>query len=154
MPTLVERREDILQLAAHFGRTVCQSEGRPDRGFTPSAMILLETHPWPGNVSQLKNTVVRAHAMAQGDPIDRVHLFGPATGLPATATPMAGPDGADDVDAPVHEDDILPFQEEEKRILSRALKATKGNVRRAAHLLGIGRATLYRKIQIYQLRLQ
>jgi transcriptional regulator of acetoin/glycerol metabolism len=39
-------------------------------------------------------------------------------------------------------------------LLSRALRATKGNVRRAAQLLGIGRATLYRKIQQYKLRLQ
>ena len=56
-------------------------------------------------------------------------------------------------DAELGEGDIRPLQEEEKRLLSRALKATRGNVRRAAKLLGIGRATLYRKIQIYDLRL-
>ena len=48
---------------------------------------------------------------------------------------------------------IRPFDEEEQRLLGRALRATKGNVRRAAQLLGIGRATLYRKIQQYKLRL-
>ena len=52
-----------------------------------------------------------------------------------------------------YEDRILPLDTEEKRLLARALKATKGNVRRAAQLLRIGRATLYRKIQIYDLRL-
>jgi transcriptional regulator of acetoin/glycerol metabolism len=52
------------------------------------------------------------------------------------------------------EDLIRPFEEEEQMLLSRALRATKGNVRRAAQLLGIGRATLYRKIQQYHLRLQ
>ena len=75
------------------------------------------------------------------------------------STPEFGVKGLTD---PIHgededelgEDDIVPFHEEEKRLLGRALKATKGNVRRAAQLLGIGRATLYRKIQIYQLRLQ
>ena len=54
---------------------------------------------------------------------------------------------------PVTEDDILPLEAEEKRLLARALKATKGNVRRAAQLLRIGRATLYRKIQVYKLKL-
>jgi len=89
--------------------------------------------------------------MAQGDPIDRVHLFGPSTGV----TPQSGaPDQGYDDDEIVSEDDILPFQDEEKRILNRAFQATRGNVRRAAQLLGIGRATLDRKIQIYQLRLQ
>ena len=51
------------------------------------------------------------------------------------------------------EDSIRPFEDEEKLLLGRALQATKGNVRRAAQLLGIGRATLYRKIQQYHLRL-
>ena len=51
------------------------------------------------------------------------------------------------------EEDILPLETEEKRLLARALKATKGNVRRAAQLLRIGRATLYRKIQVHKLKL-
>ena len=51
------------------------------------------------------------------------------------------------------EESIRPFEEEEKFLLGRALQATKGNVRRAAQLLGIGRATLYRKIQQFDLRL-
>ena len=47
----------------------------------------------------------------------------------------------------------IAVEEEEKFLLGRALQATKGNVRRAAQLLGIGRATLYRKIQVYNLKL-
>ena len=56
-------------------------------------------------------------------------------------------------DGDLTEESIRPFEEEEKHLLGRALRATKGNVRRAAQLLGIGRATLYRKIQQYHLRL-
>ena len=56
-------------------------------------------------------------------------------------------------DGEATEADILTMEEEEKRLLTRALKATRGNVRRASQLLGIGRATLYRKIQVYKLKL-
>ena len=54
----------------------------------------------------------------------------------------------------IGEESVIPFEQEEQRMLTRALRATRGNVRRAAQLLGIGRATLYRKIQQYHLRLQ
>ncbi len=161
VPSLTERREDIPLLARHFVERSAQLEGLPDRGFTAGAMILLEAHPWPGNVTQLKLAVTRAHQLADGGAIDRVHLFGPSTGVHAPPNVRGLNDTVDPLDSEAEErdeelseDDIRPFQEEEKRLLARALRATRGNVRRAAQLLGIGRATLYRKIQIYQLRLQ
>ena len=156
VPSLSERREDIPLLARHFLARSAVIEGLPDRGFTPGAMILLEAHPWPGNTAQLQQAVLRAHQLADGGPIDRVHLFGPSTGVAPPPDVQGLTDrvvGVTDAEEELSEDDIRPFQEEEKRLLARALKATKGNVRRAAQLLGIGRATLYRKIQVYQLRL-
>jgi DNA-binding NtrC family response regulator len=156
VPTLAERREDLPLLAQHFLRLSSVRSGLSDRGFTAAAMIMLEAHPWPGNVSQLKNAIVRAHALADGQQIDRVHLFGSSTGVQAPPGVQGLTDRMTvreiDDDEP-SEDEIVPFEDEEKRLLTRALRATKGNVRRAAHLLGIGRATLYRKIQIYQLRM-
>ena len=154
VPTLAERREDLPLLAAHFLRVSSTRSGLSDRSFTSAAMVMLEAHSWPGNVSQLKNAIQRAHALADGMPIDRAHLFGSSTGIqvsPGVQTLATRVDERDD-DEP-GEDDIIPFQDEEKRLLNRALRATRGNVRRAAQLLGIGRATLYRKIQIYQLRM-
>ena len=154
VPTLAERREDLPLLAAHFLRLSSTRSGLADRSFTPAAMIMLEAHPWPGNVSQLKNAIQRAHALADGQPIDRVHVFGTSTGVQAPPGVQGLTDRIDDRDDDEPgEDEILPFQDEEKRLLNRALRATRGNVRRAAQLLGIGRATLYRKIQIYQLRM-
>ncbi len=155
VPALQERREDIASLANLLLAQACANNEVSCRGFTPAAMILLETHPWPDNVSQLKNVILRGQALAGGEPIDRIHLLGPVSGLGVPS----GVAGMNDClvqgeDEEVSEDDIRPFQEEEKRILGRALRATRGNVRRAAQLLGIGRATLYRKIQVYDLRLQ
>ena len=48
--------------------------------------------------------------------------------------------------------DIVPFEEEERRIILRALELTRWNVQEAAARLGIGRATIYRKIERYGLR--
>jgi len=154
VPSLSERRDDIAILANHFLRQAAESTGVAHKGFTPSAMILLETNPWPGNVAQLQNAVQRAHAVAGGATIDRVHLLGSqAVGIEsAPARPRAAaPELSEDEE--IDEGAIRPFKDEEKKLLSRALRATKGNVRRAAQLLRIGRATLYRKIQSYKLRL-
>jgi DNA-binding NtrC family response regulator len=117
--------------------------------------MLLESMQWPGNVAQLEATIRRGQMLAGGAPIDRDQLMAPASsGAAPTAAPAASATGnakADEVE--LTEDCIRPFEDEEKFLLGRALQATKGNVRRAAQLLGIGRATLYRKIQQYHLRL-
>jgi DNA-binding NtrC family response regulator len=153
VPSLQERRDDIALLATHFLKLSAENSGLAAKGFTAAAMILLETHPWPGNIAQLQNAIFRAHAIAGGGPIDRAHLLGPMTGITAEAVaPTTLPEGDAD-DETVREEDVLPLETEEKRSLARALKATKGNVRRAAQLLRIGRATLYRKIQVYKLKL-
>lgn len=153
MPSLRERVDDIPMIAATVLDDAIQPSVRPHHGITASAMSLLETTPWPGNVAQLEATLRRAQVLAAGSAIDRDHLLAPAVAPAVSSAP--GPTPARETgDADVGEEAIRSFEEEEQALLSRALRATKGNVRRAAQLLGIGRATLYRKIQQYKLRLQ
>lgn len=152
LPTLRERTEDIAPLAMAFAAA---STASAKVTFTTTAIAQLESMPWPGNVAQLEAVVHRAVLLAGGGTIDREHVMAPP---PAAPTPASGNNQrsstpAEDEERPT-EESILPFEQEEQRMLARALSATKGNVRRAAQLLGIGRATLYRKIQQYQLRLQ
>jgi two-component system response regulator AtoC len=108
---------------------------------------------WPGNVAQLESTIRRGQMLAGGAAIDCEHLMAPAShgAQNLVSTSVTSKRNAEAVE--LTEDSIRPFEDEEKFLLGRALQATKGNVRRAAQLLGIGRATLYRKIQQYQLRL-
>lgn len=152
VPALRERLEDIPSLAAHILQASVQVQGASATTFTPSALMLLESMAWPGNVTQLEATVQRARVSSGGGTIDREHLI-PTM---AVSNAVAGPSAAreETPTAELTEDSIRPFEEEEQNLLTRALRATKGNVRRAAQLLGIGRATLYRKIQQYRLRLQ
>jgi DNA-binding NtrC family response regulator len=153
VPSLRERGGDIAVLADHFLRLASLESQAAPGGFTRDAIMALEGCSWPGNLAQLQDVIYRAHTLARGAMIDRQHLHGSATGI-ALPPAAKGPDGLPDLeDQDVCEEDILPFEAEEKRVLTRALRATKGNVRRAAQLLRIGRATLYRKIQIYKLKL-
>jgi DNA-binding NtrC family response regulator len=154
MPALRERIEDIASIAeAVLVRGA--ASGKAFGGFTPAARHLLESMPWQGNIAQLEAVVRRAQALAGGAAIDREHLVAPAaTSSAVTGHATTRLEPAAKGDDEVSEDAVRPFEEEEQLMLSRALRATKGNVRRAAQLLGIGRATLYRKIQQYKLRLQ
>ncbi len=153
VPSLRERTEDIAQLAQAVVESAASTSGKATI-LSPTAIILLESMSWPGNVAQLEATVRRAHLLAGGGTIDREHLL--LAPMPTNTTANGSPTVRTDTAAQqeVSEDSVLPFEEEEQRMLTRALQATKGNVRRAAQLLGIGRATLYRKIQQYHLRLQ
>lgn len=156
VPALRERAEDVVMIAEAILDAAALPSGRPHNGFTPAALALLEGMQWPGNVAQLESTVRRAYLLAGGAAIDREHLLAapPTAPLPSAGVTGGATRRSDEVDTAIDEDAIRPFDEEEQTILSRALRATKGNVRRAAQLLGIGRATLYRKIQQYKLRLQ
>ncbi|MEO6596584.1 MAG: sigma 54-interacting transcriptional regulator [Planctomycetota bacterium] len=155
MPSLREHPEDILEIAEAILNGGIGSPENARKGFTAGACTLLESMPWPGNVAQLEATVRRAQALAAGSLIDREHLLAPVPGMPQQAAVATGVAArVEHPDEVLSEHSIRPFEQEEQLVLSRALRATKGNVRRAAQLLGIGRATLYRKIQQYRLRLQ
>ncbi|MEQ1631052.1 MAG: sigma 54-interacting transcriptional regulator [Planctomycetota bacterium] len=156
VPSLRERTEDIAMLAESLLHQISASSGQRPAGLTAAGRAMLESMSWPGNVAQLENVVRRAFLVAGGGPIDERHLTLPALANAPTASSTAANtrttvEAADD---DLDEQSIRPFEEEEQRLLSRALRATRGNVRRAAQLLGIGRATLYRKIQQFKLRLQ
>ena len=157
VPSLRERSEDIVVLAESFLDQMTASTGQRPAGFTPAARTMLESMPWPGNVAQLENVVRRAFLVAGGAAIDERHLTLPAVAAAPTtglAPTTSAPTKATNEDEQIDEESIRPFEEEEKRILGRALKATGGQVRKAAQLLGIGRATLYRKIQQFHLPLR
>lgn len=153
VPGLHERLDDVGLLA----QAALDATTGGKRTLTAEAVAHLTTMTWPGNVTQLQATVQRAALLSNSGAIQREHLTAAPTTTATTGEPAARTTTAATAlraETELTEADVLPFEQEERRLLARALRATKGQVRRAAQLLGIGRATLYRKIQQYQLPLR
>ncbi len=135
VPPLRERREDILPLAREFLAAAAARTGRKIGGFTPAAAHRLLRHAWPGNVRELETAVERAVVLAARNRVD-------ADDLP------------DDVVASMPEaataHDVRPLADVERDYILSVMRATGGNRTTAAAKLGIGTATLYRKLREYQ----
>ena len=134
LPPLSQRREDIALLAAHFLDRIRQSYETPVTGFAPKAMETLLEASWPGNVRQLQNVVEQTAALST-TPV-----------IPQTL-----------VQAALHEDDagFTPLTEArnrfERQYLVRLLRATRGNVSRAARLAGRDRSKFYQLLRRHHL---
>lgn len=131
VPPLRECQEDIMPLAEFFREIANQELERDIKGFNASARNALLTYPWPGNVRELKQKVLSAVLQAEGEVITEDDL---ELGNEPIATPIGF---------------TLKSGEEEKERIMRALKQADGNKKLAAKMLGIGRTTLYRKIEEY-----
>ncbi len=136
VPSLRERRDDILPLARTFLVEAAERLGRKVSGFSPAAAQQLVRHDWPGNVRELENAVERAVVLARGHRID-VDDLPEEVGLALPSVAVAG--------------SVRTLQEVEREYVAAVLRANDGNRKRAAQQLGIGEATLYRKIKEYDL---
>ncbi len=134
IPPLRERVEDIPLLALHFLDKFCLENDRSAMGFSPEAMRTLKSYSWPGNVRELQNVVERAVALTTGNIV-------------------AFEDLPDEIRRHSPEDDkiVLPvgvtMEEIERLAILQTLKKTHGDKELAARLLGIGLATLYRRLK-------
>ena len=145
IPPLRERIGDIPLLADHF----CHKYGLAlGRELAPEALSLLEQYHWPGNIRELENVMERAAYLA------RESVIRPeALNLPASHGPSGG-SAAGSYRAPLprpEEGDMDTFsiRKNEQKQIENALRASGGNVKKAADLLGISRRTMYRKMDKY-----
>jgi len=144
LPPLRERLDDIPLLVGHFLRTLEAGIGKEVKRISPEALDALTRHRWSGNVRELQNVVHRSMLACRGDEIALADLPADIRNAVLPPLPMINGKGAHHEAA--RDDEILPLRELERRAIQRALRATHGSVGRAAKLLGIGRATLYRRI--------
>jgi hypothetical protein len=143
VPPLRERAGDVPLLVGHFLQKLSVDVGRPIARVSHEAMQALMAYRWPGNVRELENVVHRAMLACQSDQIALAHL-------PPHVRAIALPD---EVLAPsghptrlAEDQPVIPLRELERRAIIHAMKVAGGNVGQAAKLLGIGRATLYRRL--------
>ncbi|MBB4082938.1 two-component system nitrogen regulation response regulator NtrX [Brevundimonas lenta] len=142
VPALAERREDIQELVDYFIETLASSQGLPRRRLGDDAIAVLQVHPWPGNVRQLRNNVERLLILATGDINDPIG----ADALPQEATNAnsTGTLGAERIIA-------LPLREArevfEREYLAAQIMRFGGNISRTAAFIGMERSALHRKLK-------
>lgn len=130
LPPLRERKEDIPKLVRFFLDKYGRREGLKDVRITQEAMQKLMQARFPGNVRELENVIEGALALTVDPVIDPGDLL-----LPESAA------AAD----PATPDDFPTLAELEARYIARVLAHTRGNIAKAARILGINRKTLYRR---------
>ena len=131
LPRLNERREDLPLLERFFLEQFAEQYGKPIKGITPRAQIVLTRFPWPGNIRELRSILGSACMMAEGDMLD-------VRDLPERIRVRAAETKNED------SNDLLPLAEVERRHVLHVLDQVGGNKVQAAKILGINRATVYR----------
>ena len=147
LPPLRERVADIPLLIDHFRKVLSDIHGREVPNVSRAARHALVTYDWPGNIRQLRNAI---ESMLVNDMDGLLDI----DDLPEEIRPAPGSVSEAELGDMVFGADQLigkPLEDVERYYMQRALEVTKGNREEAAHLLGIGERTLYRKIKEYQL---
>jgi two-component system nitrogen regulation response regulator NtrX len=136
VPPLRERIEDVRLLADYFLKEFTTAYGRKPKTLTEDAMRTLEEYPWPGNVRELRNLM------------ERIVIMNPQSGIDARHIPLDRSRRAV-FDRPMERFGSLQDVREaaEREYILKKLEEAKGNVTRAAELLGLERSHLYRKMK-------
>ncbi|MBL6446241.1 sigma-54-dependent Fis family transcriptional regulator [Fulvivirga sp. 29W222] len=134
VPRLRDRTEDIPLLANHFLNIYAQKYRKPTLSINKKAMEYLCRHSWPGNIRELQHAIERAVIMAD-DNILRQENF-------LLSNKMTSADSGDSIN----------MDKVEKSTIEKAIAKNKGNISKAAKELGLGRTTIYRKMDKYGIR--
>lgn len=161
IPTLAERKEDIPALAKYFVERIVAMEKLEPKHLSNEAMELLMSYAWPGNIRQLQNALFRAVIMSDSQEVgvdNFLHLLG-REGAQRVVAPVAMPHtptltpsqalgvGIDTVVLHNGEGHIRTLADVEAEQITRAVKHYDGRMSEIARRLGIGRSTLYRKLE-------
>jgi len=144
VPPLRERPEDIPVLLNTFLSERRVAMGKPTIKFSPEAMRMLAAYHWPGNVRELKNAVDHCIIHCRGSVIQEQYLPDEIReASPPAHTAVLQPPA----DSPAATVTRQTWETDETHEIMEALRKARGNRSRAAKLLNISRATLYRKLE-------
>jgi two-component system, NtrC family, nitrogen regulation response regulator NtrX len=144
IPGLAERREDVPELIEFFMEQIAGVTGLPRRRIAASAMAVLQSHDWPGNIRQLRNNVERLMILASGDPGEELTTDLLPQELGAAVPPTPGRAGGEKLLG-------LPLREArevfERDYLTAQINRFGGNISRTAEFIGMERSALHRKLK-------
>jgi transcriptional regulator with PAS, ATPase and Fis domain len=135
LPPLRSRRLDIPPLAEHYLEFTAKELGRPILILSNGAMDFFTRYPWPGNVRELHNAIEYAYVKCHTGIIQIEHLPPEITSFEENRPVKPGP----------------PLKLKKEAILDALVKA-EGNRKTAAQILNVGRATLYRYLNLFDLK--
>lgn len=135
LPTLGERREDVPLLVDYFLAQLGRQKGQGEYTVSERAMQSLLSYDWPGNIRELRNVLERSIILSDNGVITRACLPREISDQPSSG--QAG--------------GVLSLERMEREHIAKALDFYGGNRQQTAKALGIGRKTLYRKIEKFDL---
>jgi len=138
LPSLKERPEDIPLLAYHILKRLYRNGGRKINSISPRAFALINNYAFPGNVRELENILERAAAITDSDEIRACDL--PSDLIELELHAYQRPKGT-----------MMTLAEIEKDYISHLLRTTHHTRIKIAEILGIDRASLWRKIKKFDL---
>ena len=144
IPSLSERKEDILDLAYYFIEKYKQTDIAPS--LDDSVCKIFMNYPWPGNIRELENIIERACLITSGPVIT-------PDSLPYNMVKRSYKTRSETsiVTKTIESSDSATVDEMEKALIINHLIKEKGNLKRASESLGISRRTLYRKLEKYRI---
>jgi len=137
IPTLQQRRDDVLELAEHFLRKYEPKHQRGQFQLSPELAAALRQYDWPGNVRELQNFIRRALALTNRTMLG-VELFASVSHSLAPSPASLPKPG-------------VTLQDLERSLLEATLIATQGNRTRTAEMMGVSLRTVRNKIREYKL---
>ncbi|EEI89652.1 Sigma-54 interaction domain protein [Sphingobacterium spiritivorum ATCC 33300] len=135
LPPLRERQEDIALLAKYYIQIYALKANLSTMTCTPDYLAGLKNYSWKGNIRELKNIIERSVIVSDGNVLDMTCL----------------PDEFNRIDRQLHQQSPFSMALAEQAHIQKVLLHTHGNKAEAARLMGIGIATLYRKIDEYKI---
>ena len=142
IPSLAERKEDIFLLADHFIRRYSVMLNKEMKGILEEVKTVFLNHSWPGNIRELENVIERAINVARSNVIQTQDL--PQNMQTAKLRKAVDPDGQAD-------SDLGRLQQMEKETIIQSLKHANGNISKAAEEVGLGRRSMYRRLEKYRI---
>ncbi|MGD8412764.1 MAG: sigma-54 dependent transcriptional regulator [Candidatus Latescibacterota bacterium] len=147
IPPLRERREDADLITAQYFEFFRRKFNKPDLELSDGAWALIREYEWPGNVRELINALERAVLLSNGPFLEKEDLPVRQSPKPRVVSVHAD-DTAVEIDLPA---DGISIERVERALIEQTLKLTRGNVSRAAEMLGISRGALRNKLSRHRI---